>query len=202
MARLAYKPIGLLVSVLGTILASVVFKRVWKAVAHDHDAPEATDERRGWPKVVAAATVHGAVFGGIKAAIDRAGATGFAKATGSWPGPKEALTRRRRRAYPERVIEISCAACGWVAITAQPVNAVWREHEEGCSAVGGAVRFMPDLPPLRRMQPAVVACAHRPVRRQIAVTPAGVKKYAVMCELCGRFIDYGRRLAPAAQIAP
>jgi hypothetical protein len=48
---------------------------------------------------------------------------------------------------------------------------------------------MPDLPPLRRMQPAVVACAHRPVRRQIAVTPAGVKKYAVMCELCGRFVD-------------
>lgn len=87
------------------------------------------------------------------------------------------------------MIEISCAACGWVAITAQPVNAVWREHEEGCQAVGGAVRYMPDLPPLRRMQPAVVACAHRPVRRQIAVTPSGVKKYAVMCELCGRFID-------------
>ena len=44
------------------------------------------------------------------------------------------------------MIEISCAACGWVAITAQPVNAVWREHEEGCQAVGGAVRFMPDHP--------------------------------------------------------
>jgi hypothetical protein len=108
----------------------------------------------------------------------------------AWPEElREGLTHQQPRAYPERVIEISCAACGWVAITAQPVNAVWREHEEGCSAVGGAVRYMPDLPPLRRMQPAVVACSHRPVRRQIAVTPAGVKKYAVMCELCGRFID-------------
>jgi hypothetical protein len=26
------------------------------------------------------------------------------------------------------------------------------------------------------------------VRRQIAVTPGGVKKYAVMCELCGRLV--------------
>jgi hypothetical protein len=26
------------------------------------------------------------------------------------------------------------------------------------------------------------------VRRQIAVTPAGAKKYAVMCELCGRLV--------------
>ncbi len=69
------------------------------------------------------------------------------------------------------------------------MNAVWREHEDGCSAVGGAIRLMPDLPPLRRMQPTVVACAHRLVRRQIAVTPSGVKKYAVMCELCGRFVD-------------
>jgi hypothetical protein len=91
--------------------------------------------------------------------------------------------------YPESVIEVSCAACGWVAITDQPVNAVWREHEEGCPAVGGAVRHMPDLPPLRSLLPPVNVCNHRLVRRQIAVTPAGVKKYAVMCELCGRFVD-------------
>ena len=49
----------------------------------------ATDERRGWGEIIAAATVQGAVFGGVKAAIDRAGATGFSKATGAWPGPKK-----------------------------------------------------------------------------------------------------------------
>jgi hypothetical protein len=86
------------------------------------------------------------------------------------------------------VIKVSCEACGWVAITSQPVNDVWREHEAGCPAVGGAVRHLPDLPPLRRLQPPVNLCRHRPVRRQIAVTPAGVKKYAVMCELCGRLV--------------
>jgi hypothetical protein len=86
------------------------------------------------------------------------------------------------------VIKVSCEACGWVAITSQPVNDVWREHEAGCPAVGGAVRHLPDLPPLRRLQPSVNLCRHRPVQRQIAVTPAGVKKYAVMCELCGRLV--------------
>jgi hypothetical protein len=92
------------------------------------------------------------------------------------------------RAYPGRVIKVSCEACGWVAITSQPVNDVWREHEAGCPAFGGAVRHLPDLPPMRRLLPPVNLCRHRPVRRQIAVTPAGAKKYAVMCELCGRLV--------------
>jgi hypothetical protein len=48
---------------------------------------------------------------------------------------------------------------------------------------------MPELPPLPRLLPRVDACAHRLVRRQIAVTAAGVKRYAVMCELCGRLVD-------------
>ena len=95
---------------------------------------------------------------------------------------------RGAQAYPGRVIKVSCEACGWVAITSQPVNDVWREHEAGCPAFGGAVRHLPDLPPLRRLLPQVNLCRHRPVRRQIAVTPAGVKKYAVMCELCGRLV--------------
>jgi hypothetical protein len=83
MARIIYKPIGLLVAVIGSQLAGVVFKRVWPG----DDAPEAKDARKGWGEVLAAAVVHGAVFGGIKAAVDRAGATGFAKLTGKWPGP-------------------------------------------------------------------------------------------------------------------
>jgi hypothetical protein len=87
------------------------------------------------------------------------------------------------------VIEIACAACGWVAVTSQPVYEVWKEHEAGCPAVGGAVRVLPELPPLPRLLPPVVVCKHRPVRRQIAVTPAGVKRYAVSCELCGRLLQ-------------
>jgi hypothetical protein len=35
---------------------------------------------------VVAAAAQGAVFGGVKALVDRAGATGFAWLTGAWPG--------------------------------------------------------------------------------------------------------------------
>jgi hypothetical protein len=84
--KLLYKPIGLLVSVLGGLLAGALFKRLWSAVADQSDAPNAKDRDRGWREVIAAAAMQGAVFGGVKALIDRAGATGFAQLTGVWPG--------------------------------------------------------------------------------------------------------------------
>jgi hypothetical protein len=84
--KLLYKPFGLLVSVLGGIVAGALFKRVWKVAAHEDEAPNAKDRDRTWREVVAAAAIQGAVFGGVKAVIDRAGATGFARLTGVWPG--------------------------------------------------------------------------------------------------------------------
>jgi len=84
------------------------------------------------------------------------------------------------------MIEVVCEACGWLAITDQPAHLVWAEHEEACPAVGGAVRYMPELPPLPQLLPEIHVCAHRLVRRQIAVTAAGTKRYAVVCERCGR----------------
>jgi len=87
------------------------------------------------------------------------------------------------------VIEVACEACGWLAVTSQPAHLVWAEHVDACPAVGGAVRHVPELPPLPRLLPEIRACAHRLVRRQIAVTAAGVKRYAVVCELCGRRLD-------------
>ena len=86
MARLIYKPFGLIVGVLGGLAARAVFKRVWSAAGHEDEAPKPTDEDKGWREVVLAAAAEGAVFGGVKALIDRAGATGFAWLTGAWPG--------------------------------------------------------------------------------------------------------------------
>lgn len=89
MARILYKPVGLVLGLLGSLLAGAIFKRVWPG----DDAPEAKDARKGWGEVLGAAIVQGAVFGGVKAAVDRAGATGFAKVTGAWPGPKSSTKR-------------------------------------------------------------------------------------------------------------
>jgi hypothetical protein len=84
--KLPYKPFGLIVSVLGGVLAGALFKRIWRALADDREAPSAKDRDRTWREVIAAAVIQGAVFGGVKALIDRAGATGFARLTGVWPG--------------------------------------------------------------------------------------------------------------------
>lgn len=86
MIRTFYKPLGLLFSVLGGVLAGAVFKRVWRLIAHEEDPPQATERHRGWREVLVAATIQGAVFGLVKAAVDRGGAAGVARATGTWPG--------------------------------------------------------------------------------------------------------------------
>jgi hypothetical protein len=88
-ARVIYKPFGLIVSVLGGIVAGMIFKRVWAAVAREDEAPKPTDETKGWGEVLVAAAAEGAVFSGVKALVDRAGATGFAHLTGAWPGRSE-----------------------------------------------------------------------------------------------------------------
>ena len=84
--KLLYKPLGLLVSVLGGILAGAVFKQVWKVASGGEDAPEATSPEYSTKEVLIAALVQGAIFGAVKAAIDRAGAKGFKKVTGADPG--------------------------------------------------------------------------------------------------------------------
>jgi predicted metal-dependent enzyme (double-stranded beta helix superfamily) len=84
-----YQPIGLLFSVLGGVLAGAVFKRMWRVVAGEDDAPDAKDRERGWGEIVTAAALQGAVFATVKAVVDRAGATGFERATGTWPGNTE-----------------------------------------------------------------------------------------------------------------
>jgi hypothetical protein len=88
--KVVYKPFSILISVLGGILAGMVFKRAWRAVAGEDDSPDATDRDRGWSEVLTAAALEGAVFGAVKAAVDRAGATGFERVTGTWPGDNSA----------------------------------------------------------------------------------------------------------------
>lgn len=90
--KLLYKPASLLVSVLGGMLASAIFKKVWKLAADEEEAPKSTDSRRGWQEVLVAATLQGAIFGLVKATVDRAAAQGTAKVTGTWPGEEDEQT--------------------------------------------------------------------------------------------------------------
>jgi hypothetical protein len=84
--KVAYKPVGLLLGAGAGMMSGLIFKQIWKIAGRDDDAPNATDEDRGWAEILAAAALQGAIFAVVKAAVDRAGATGVRRATGQWPG--------------------------------------------------------------------------------------------------------------------
>lgn len=84
-SKIAYKPVGLVLSMVAGAVAGQLFKQVWRGVGHGSDAPHAKDEDRGWSEVLIAATLEGAIFALVKAAVDRAGAAGMRRVTGQWP---------------------------------------------------------------------------------------------------------------------
>jgi hypothetical protein len=90
MSKLLYKAISMVVSVLGGMVAGAIFKQIWRVAAREEEAPSATDARRGWPEILLAAALQGAVFAVVKAALDRGTATAARQLTGTWPGEGEA----------------------------------------------------------------------------------------------------------------
>jgi hypothetical protein len=84
--KLVYKPFSLALGIAGGVLAGMLFKQVWKVVAGEDEAPEATSPDYTWAEVLAAAALQGAIFAVVKAAVDRGGAVGVKKLTGDWPG--------------------------------------------------------------------------------------------------------------------
>ncbi|MFH9060658.1 DUF4235 domain-containing protein [Streptomyces coeruleorubidus] len=60
--------------------------QAWKTFGHDEDAPDATAEERTWQEVLLAATCGVRSSPGSKPSVDRAGAVGAGRLTGTWPG--------------------------------------------------------------------------------------------------------------------
>lgn len=85
MNKLLYKPFSIAFGMAGGIAAGFVFKQVWRRLAGQDEAPEATSREYGWGEVLAAAALQGAIFAVVRAAIDRGGAAGVRRLTGDWP---------------------------------------------------------------------------------------------------------------------
>lgn len=83
--KLMYRPVGTVLGIAAGALAGAVFKQVWKVASGQDDAPDAMDEHRGWGEILAAAAIQGAIFGLVRAAVDRSGAVGVRRVTGRWP---------------------------------------------------------------------------------------------------------------------
>ncbi len=83
--KVAFKPVNLALGIAAGALAGMVFKQVWKLASGEDDAPDAGDEDRGWGEIIAAAAIQGAIFAVVRAAVQRGGAIGTRKLTGTWP---------------------------------------------------------------------------------------------------------------------
>ena len=85
MATLFYRPFGSALGILGGILAGRAFKQLWKILSDKGETPKARESEYGWREVLPAALLEGAIFGLVKAAVDRGGARAFERLTGTWP---------------------------------------------------------------------------------------------------------------------
>jgi xanthosine utilization system XapX-like protein len=84
---LLFKPIAILLGLVGGQVGKAIFTRVWSAI-DDEDAPKPLQEEQTWARVLTVAVVQGAIFQVVKATIQRSGAKTVAYLTGVWPGPK------------------------------------------------------------------------------------------------------------------
>ncbi|WP_039936169.1 MULTISPECIES: DUF4235 domain-containing protein [Streptomyces] len=85
-SKVVYKPVGLALGAVSGLIAGRLFQQAWKILGNEQDAPDPTDEDRTWGEVLLAATLQGAVFAAVRAAVERAGATATRGLTGTWPG--------------------------------------------------------------------------------------------------------------------
>jgi hypothetical protein len=87
-AKILYRPVGIVSSIVGGLLASLIFKQVWKRVSagEDGDPPGPLQSEYSFKEILVAAIIQGAIYSVVKTIIQRQGAKGFQRATGEWPG--------------------------------------------------------------------------------------------------------------------
>jgi len=87
-AKVLYRPVGIVSLIVGGLIASMLFKQIWKRVSagEDADPPTALQSEYEFKEILLAAVLQGAIFAAVKAVIQRQGAKGFQRVTAEWPG--------------------------------------------------------------------------------------------------------------------
>ncbi len=77
-SKVLYKPLSIVTSVAGGLLAGKIFTEVWQRISpSDEEPPEPKDLTRSTREALIAAAVHGLIFGLVRGGVDRAGAKGY-----------------------------------------------------------------------------------------------------------------------------
>lgn len=87
-AKLLYRPVGMVSSMLAGLVAGEIFQQVWKRThpGSPGDAPRPLESEYRLREVLVAAAVQGAIFAMVRALVSRGGARAYQRATGDWPG--------------------------------------------------------------------------------------------------------------------
>ena len=80
-AKAFYKPLSLVSSVVGGLLAGKIFTEIWQRVNPDDEEPDPKDLSRSAREVFIAAAVQGVIVGLVRAVLARGQAKGFAALT-------------------------------------------------------------------------------------------------------------------------
>ncbi|MEZ5078174.1 MAG: DUF4235 domain-containing protein [Solirubrobacterales bacterium] len=90
MKKVLFVPVGVLAGLIAGFVARRTFERIW-ALVDSEDPPE--PDRRGVSvaKLAAALALEGAIFRLAKGLTEHGARSGFASATGRWPGTEPEL---------------------------------------------------------------------------------------------------------------
>jgi hypothetical protein len=100
--KLLYVPFAFLVGTVSASVATRIWRRTWRALAHEEKVPRALDHDRSWLEIFIASAIRGMIFGVVRAMFRRAGAAAFSNVTATWPGRQSAKQTPRLAARRSR----------------------------------------------------------------------------------------------------
>ncbi|HVJ26908.1 MAG TPA: DUF4235 domain-containing protein [Vicinamibacterales bacterium] len=86
--KLLYRPFGIVMGILAGLLSKKIFDLVWGLI-DEEEPPKAKTAETTWTKLIIASALQAVTFKVVRATVDRAGAKGFEKLTGTWPGDEQ-----------------------------------------------------------------------------------------------------------------